>query len=261
MITPLTAVVSNDGSPYATLNVTTTTVSEKVVAKFVLPVASGTVLSSATVTMGSKAALAISDATLTGKVYNVKKTQAAVARALTSATTADVGKIAGADGYIYDTKDAAEAVATGNAIAMIAYVGTASDCTTGLAIALEDVSSSTYTWAAAAEAVTTWASGKTAPTIGSWRLPSIKDWQYMFIGCGSGESYSDPTMGMTRSYSGLKDKLTAAGGTALKTVIYWSSTERYPGAVAWNLRFDGSRAYFIDDDESYDDRVRACLAF
>ena len=86
--TPLTAVVSNGGSPYATLNVTTTTVSEKVVAKFVLPVASGTVLSSATVKMGDKAALTINNATLTGKVYNVKKTQAAATTPLDNTTTA-----------------------------------------------------------------------------------------------------------------------------------------------------------------------------
>ena len=77
--TELSAVVSNNSAAICTANVTTTTESEKVVAKFVLPVASGTTLSSATVTMGSKAALNITNATLTGKVYNVRKTQAAAA--------------------------------------------------------------------------------------------------------------------------------------------------------------------------------------
>ena len=77
--TGLSAVVSNNSVAVCTANVTTTTESEKVVAKFVLPVASGTTLSSATVTMGSKAALNITNATLTGKVYNVRKTQAAAA--------------------------------------------------------------------------------------------------------------------------------------------------------------------------------------
>ncbi len=70
----LSTVVSNGGSALCTANVKTKKDDEKVVAKFVLPVASGTTLSGATVTMGTKAALTINNATLTGKVYNVKKT-------------------------------------------------------------------------------------------------------------------------------------------------------------------------------------------
>ena len=76
--TELSAVVSNNSSDICTANVTTVTEDAKVVAKFVLPVASGTELSSATVKMGDKAALTITDASLTGKVYNVKRTQLAV---------------------------------------------------------------------------------------------------------------------------------------------------------------------------------------
>lgn len=72
--TGLSAVVKNGETTLCTANRTTTTESEKVVAKFVLPVASGTALSGATVKMGTKAALAITDATLAGKVYNVKRT-------------------------------------------------------------------------------------------------------------------------------------------------------------------------------------------
>ena len=70
-------VVSNGGSALCTANRTTTTESEKVVAKFVLPVAKGTTLSSATVKMGDKEAISFgASQTLEGKVYNVKKTQA-----------------------------------------------------------------------------------------------------------------------------------------------------------------------------------------
>ena len=73
----LPAKVSNGGAAVCTADVTTTTESEKVVAKFVLPVAAGaTTLSSATVTMGGKAPIAFgASQTLTGKVYNVKRTQ------------------------------------------------------------------------------------------------------------------------------------------------------------------------------------------
>ena len=72
--TTLSAVVSNNSSAICTANVTTETVSENVVAKFVLPVASGTTLTSPTVKMGDKDAISFSGATLAAKVYNVKRT-------------------------------------------------------------------------------------------------------------------------------------------------------------------------------------------
>ena len=88
--TELSAVVSNGGAAVCTANVTTVTESEKVVAKFVLPVAAGTTLSSATVTMGDKAAISFgASQTLAGKVYNVKKTQAAAAPAVTDLSMVD----------------------------------------------------------------------------------------------------------------------------------------------------------------------------
>ena len=266
--TELSAVVSNNSAAICTANVTTATESEKVVAKFVLPVASTTTLSSATVTMGSKAALNITNATLTGKVYNVTKTQAAAAKTLAEVTAGDIGKIAGKDGKIYDTKADAEAVATGNAVAMIAYFGTASDCTHGLAIALEDVSNEQLTWdnsgsnnndKTAAEWCSAWNTSK-AVTSGTWRLPSEKDWQYMFIGCGSSESYSAPTWAMSKSYSGLASKLTTAQGAALQTVEYWSSTKDDPNG-AWIVVFNGSNATFYMDVKTSEYQVRACLAF
>ena len=268
--TELSAVVRNNSAAICTANVTTATESEKVVAKFVLPVASTTTLSSATVTMGSKAALNITNATLTGKVYNVTKTQAAAAKTLAEVTAGDIGKIAGKDGNIYATKADAEAVATGNAVAMIAYVGTASDCAHGLAIALEDVSNEQLTWdnsgsnndsKTAAEWCSAWNTSK-AVTGGTWRLPSEKDWQYMFIGCGSSESYSAPTYGppMSKSYSGLASKLTTAQGAALQYELYLSSTEDNSNGI-WGVVFDGSNAIFPMDTKFDVHRVRACLAF
>ena len=253
--TELSAVVRNNSAAICTANVTTATESEKVVAKFVLPVASTTTLSSATVTMGSKAALNITNATLTGKVYNVTKTQAAAAKTLAEVTAGDIGKIVGKDGKIYDTKADAEAVATGNAVAMIAYFGTASDCAHGLAIALAD-ESGTKDYEAAGTAC----SGKAAVTGGTWRLPSDKDWQYMFIGCGSSESYSAPTHAMSKSYSGLASKLTTAQGAALQSDFYWSSTKDEPNG-AWGVVFEGSNATFYMEDKTIGHQVRACLAF
>ncbi len=267
--TELSAVVRNNSAAICTANVTTATESEKVVAKFVLPVASTTTLSSATVTMGSKAALNITNATLTGKVYNVTKTQAAAAKTLAEVTAGDIGKIVGKDGKIYATKAAAEAVATGNAVAMIAYFGTASDCAHGLAIALEDVSNEKLTWnnsgsnnesKTAAEWCSAWNTSK-AVTGGTWRLPSISDWQYMFIGCGASESYSDNPIQM--SYSGLASKLTTAQGGALPVnANYWSSTVASTEYL-WTVRFGDSYAFFYNNtwEGHAFDLVRACLAF
>ena len=74
--TGLSAVVKNGETTLCTANRTTTTESEKVVAKFVLPVASGTTLCGATVKMGDKEAISFgASQTLEGKVYNVKKTR------------------------------------------------------------------------------------------------------------------------------------------------------------------------------------------
>lgn len=72
--TGLSAVVKNGETTLCTANRTTETVDEKVVAKFVLPAASGTTLSGATVKMGDKEAISFgASQTLEGKVYNVKK--------------------------------------------------------------------------------------------------------------------------------------------------------------------------------------------
>ena len=72
--TPLLAVVNNNGSAISTANVTTTTDNENVVAKFVLPVAAGTTLTSPTVTLGSKSPFNFDGKALAAKVYNVKRT-------------------------------------------------------------------------------------------------------------------------------------------------------------------------------------------
>ena len=250
--TGLSAVVSNNSAPLCTGNVTTVT-DNGVKAKFVLPVASGTALSGATVKMGDKAALAINNATLTGKVYNVKRTYAKPAATGHALSVSAVGEIVGSDGKAYAVADKDNLPSGVTAVAMIAYVGTASDCAHGLAIALAD-ESGTKDYGAAGPAC----SGKAAVTGGTWRLPSIKDWQYMFIGCGASGSYSASPSSM--SYSGLASKLTTAQGDALQSDFYWSSTA-IDDYCAWSVRFDSNPALFCEDDRSEEYPVRACLAF
>ena len=193
----------------------------------------------------------------TKKLLGMKVEKKAGAKTLAEATAEDVGKIAGKDGKIYATKADAEVVATGNAVAMIAYVGTASDCTHGLAIALANESGS-KSWSDAGDVC----SGKTAVTGGTWRLPSNKDWQYMFIGCGSNESYSEPYDSMKKNWSGLASKLQAAGGTVIPDLLHWSSTANSSGEYGWSLGFgNNGDAVFYDVYEGDDTYVRACLAF
>ena len=86
----------NNGSDFATANVTTVTDGGSIKAKFVLPVASGTALSNATVKFADKQITgSISDATLTAKVYNVKKTvdMSAVTLAQTMTTASMAVKV------------------------------------------------------------------------------------------------------------------------------------------------------------------------
>ena len=168
-------------------------------------------------------------------------------------TASDLGKVLCTDGSIYENVSAAT-TAGKTAAAVIAYVDETNK--NGLALALAD-ESGTKDYKSAGPAC----SGKTAVTGGTWRLPSIKDWQYMFIGCGASGSYSDNPSSM--SYSGLASKLTTAQGDALQPGYYWSSTEYFPGTDAWDVSFDGSsNASFGPENESIDSpRVRACLAF
>jgi hypothetical protein len=145
--TSLTAVVSNNESAICTANVTTTTEDAKVVAKFVLPVASGTTLTSATVKMGDKEALSISNATLTGKVYNVnREVEPTYPIAMSAVTAAYIGSVITSDGNVY--KNTTTATAAGKtSVAVIAYVGDAgsvdesSSTYKGLAIAMKDANS------------------------------------------------------------------------------------------------------------------------
>ena len=166
-----------------------------------------------------------------------------------------VGEIVGSDGLAYYASDKDNLPSGVTAVAMIAYVGTASDCAHGLAIALADESGEKNYGAAG-----TACSGKAAVTGGTWRLPSEKDWQYMFIGCGSGELYIAPNPGTSKSYSELASKLTTAQGEALAG-YYWSSTEFVPGTSAWNVNFVGGSAGFNYYNENIEMQVRACLAF
>lgn len=244
--TELTAVVNNNSSNICTANVTTTTESTKVVAKFVLPVAASTTLSSANVTMGSKAAISFgASQVLDGKVYNVKKTQAA-ATAGHALSASVVGEIVGSDGLAYALSYKGNLPTGVSAAGMVAYKSGSN----GLVIALADEASemnwSTANGASGAAAHTPAVTGQT------WKLPSRDEWKQMFSANGGNE----------KSYTGLNTAITTAGGTPLQEDDrYWSSTEYDGGYAYFVYLLDGVADFSYAGSKGSPHRVRACLAF
>ena len=244
--TGLSAVVSNNSAAICTANVTTVT-DNGVKAKFVLPVAKGTTLSSANVKMGSKAAISFgASQTLDGKVYNVTKTQAAPSYTMAAAaTTSDKGNLICTAGHIHVYGE--DAACTAGRVAKIIYVGTNGHATYnhGLALALTDEGQ--MTWGAAMTACNTTKNTNTPVTDATWLLASQDQWNYMMGANGAG------------SYTALRDGFTSVGGSNLQSDDYWSSTE-LNSISAYPYDFENGYWYYTSKDYGVV-RVRACLAF
>ena len=227
---------------------------------------------------------------LTGKTYaasngySLNWRMAVAARTLAEATAEDLGKIAGADGNIYD--DAAAATSAGTtALAMIAYVGSDAETSTtynhGLALALSDVSgnqkwcsqysatclSSQYGDASAAK-------GDMAGIANTDALVGHGSHTHAAAAAARGYNSGTHPTGTSEWFlpsAGQWDKMaTAVGGYAiLKTFaglksdsdtyyFYWSSSES-EAKYAWRFRSDDGAWYRAYKDNVY--LVRACLAF
>ncbi len=166
--------------------------------------------------------------------------------AITNAVADDIGQLVGADGNIYPNADIATAFGT-SGVAMIGYVGDESDCTHGVAVALDDESNRTKMDLSEATAA---CAAKDAVPDGTWRLPSRKDWQYLFIGCGSSWTYTDSPSGSI-DCSGLQSALGAAGGILM--------SDRYICEEGARVDFTDASASFGFTSNSW--YVRAVLAF
>ena len=181
------------------------------------------------------------------KFRKVEVKKKAAGKPLANATTEDLGKVIGADGNIYANKDAAEAVATGNAVAMICYVNEGH----GLALALSDISPNYHSWdnsgsnnggKTAAELCSAWNTSK-AVTGATWKLASKSEMSLMIYAAGN--------------YAALRDGFSAVGGTNMIDEYYWLSNESTVD-YAENINFsynDGWSQEFKYDNE----KVRACL--
>ena len=168
-----------------------------------------------------------------------------LAHGAASAGPGDLGKVIGADGNIYTTVAQASAAGT-TAEAMIAYVGSASNCTHGLAIALE--SASDCKWDDRASTLATWAASHSVVN-GEWRVPSDADLKYMFEACG-GPSSSTPTedsgyLGNAGpySYGSLPTMLASLNSSYdIRENACWTNTEASE-TLAW--------VYFFNDDADH----------
>ncbi len=178
---------------------------------------------------GKVSFVGVGTATITATANDGSDVKATCAVTVTAAghalSSAAVGEIICSDSKAYAAADKDYLPSGVTALAMVAYVGNGSDCDHGLAIALKDENNGEkmVNW----NTVVSTCSGKT-PTVtgGTWRLPSIKDWQNILIGCGTSATVIDyPDHETDRSYSGLAAKLSAAGGDAfLNPRDYWAST-------------------------------------
>ena len=180
-----------------------------------------------------------------GKTYTTSGLALSSAAAA-NAVAGDLGKVIGADGNIYPKSAIATACGT-SGVAMIGYVGNESDCTHGVAVALDDESNRTKMDLSTATAA---CAGKTAVQGGTWRLPSRKDWQYLFIGCGSSWTYTDSPSGSI-DCKGLQTALNNAGGIRM--------SDRYICEEGARVDFtDASASFGFTNNPWY---VRAVLAF
>ena len=169
------------------------------------------------------------------KFRKVEVKKKAAAKPLANATTEDLGKVVGADGKIYATKADAEAVATGNAVAMICYVNEGH----GLALALSDEGDMDWN-----TALTTCAAHTPAVTGATWKLASKSEMNLMINAAGN--------------YAALRNGFSAVGGTNMSDDHYWLSDESSADYAQYIEYYDGNTSQEFKSD-SY--KVRACLAF
>ena len=140
-----------------------------------------------------------------------------------------VGQVIGDDGKNYDYASLPGGV---TAVAKICYVS-GSKC---LALALADEGQMIWS-----TAISTCAAHTPAITGGTWKLPSMDEWNNMITAAGG--------------YAALRD------GSNLQEGFYWSSTYDYSN-FAWRYCFGGKfEGDWYSGTLDIDNRVRACLVF
>ena len=189
----------------------------------------------------------------TGVTFANGKYYAIVVNLVRIPIAADIGKIIASDGRIYDVSGPLPDLVS--PVAMIAYIGNASECAHGLAIALSDDAPASFSTAGTNAASHT----PTAPILGgTWRTPSLADWENMFDACktsGDGKSGSDWT------HAGFRGKLKACGTDLTKDEKYWTSTTS-EGENGYCISVGGETSASIQSTYKINTlKARAVLAF
>ena len=201
-----------------------------------------------------------------GKYYEatLKITKDNTIRKLEEARYSDVGKIVAADGNIYPV--GTEGITP---LAMVAYVGNVDGiCEHGLALSLNTTSATQYNATSNIDINTTEITG------GTWRLPTILDYQYMFKGCGGYTPITPVSeIGSSTKFStGHIDdmlKIIASNASLNKSSdggVYWTNTLHYydsPVYRYWCLSKQWNDVALFRSGEDYSNShyVRYCLSF
>lgn len=189
-------------------------------------------------------------------------------------TKDDIGKFICPDGTLSDTYKWSDINVDGKiTIAMIAYVDEASHKALAMPT-IDPQPPGCAKWADAEGKIRDWAEGLSAKEkltneYLKWKLPTIQDWQQMFIGCGANATVTDdPVLGSTISYSELDALMTAGNssfGVFREYYVYWSATDyAYDADYAWCLGFsDSGTATFHrvgkTEDTDFNPAVFPCL--
>ncbi len=210
-----------------------------------------------------------------------------------SLTSADIGKVLGANGCIYANATAATTAGT-TAEAMIAYVGPATgeeayNFTHGLALALSDTNSYYWgNWDSSSSTVHTYTTTSSSfasesglqynsydPDHNSDTYPAFKaamanNGTVAPTGCSAwflptGYQWNQMinacknVLGTKNSYEDLRDGFNSVGGTNLQSLAYWSSTEYNYSGAWYYVFFNGT--WESNDKEEPNIIIRSALAF
>ena len=191
---------------------------------------------------------------------------------ITSTSTLYKGWFIARDGYAYQTReDAASHNAT--VVACITNIGSTGSYSSFIAIATEDISTGSNNYNNYNGMVGGWTSSHSVSNGGgSWRIPTVDDWKYIFAGVG-GQSYTSGGVSFGSDYSpGVRGKLNvwlgyAADATDNPGAIqalsgasnYWTSTGT-GSSENWVYNFYSSKWYW-DDRGSGAERNRMRLVY
>lgn len=215
-----------------------------------------------------------------GKYYEITvKMKQELAISLTNATSNDVGKVIGANGYIYTNVSAAEAAGT-TAVALLAYVGSntgESIYPNGLAISLHDWGKKKYMNSGSTQRGG-YSGSENFPVDGGlkYNVPSSNNsypafWAARFMypdpvpfGCSewflaTGYQWKQMITAMG-GYAAFRDAFSGVGGTNLANDNYWTSTMNGLN-TAWRVNFSGTTNLWLSELCGNENYVRPVFAF